>query len=73
MEVAVCTQKDSWLSKQAATLSSPLLSVSASLSQCEDSVWHAEHTRDSMPSLPDAYLPSEDTELCAHVVRYFAS
>lgn len=73
--MAVCTQKDGWPSKQAATLSSPLLSVSASasLSQREDSVWHAEHTRDSIPSLLDAYLPSEDTERCAHVVRHFAS
>ena len=37
-------------------------SLSVSFSQCEDSVCHAGHTQDSIPSLPDTYLPSEDTQ-----------
>lgn len=65
--MAVCTQKDSWLSKQGANLSSPSHSVSLSLflspsvSLC-DSLCHTGHTQDSTPFLPDTYQTSEDAQ-----------
>ena len=62
-----------WINRQPPCHPPLSVSVPVSLSQCEDSVCHAEHTQDSIPSLPDAYPPSEDTELCAHVVRHFPS